>query len=471
MVGLISLSFFSPTQGTIMHLVLPVFMLALHLLGCSPAAAQPPLLKDIVIQYNLAETQKSLKDGSYKGEEGILRIRPEAAKSLGLKVFVDQDYLDAKELLEQAASSLEAAKGFMATRDEETYIGEQVRNIGILYLHYRRSLERAKQQFLSYRAKLDPAVDERLNDAVCGRLMDKLLAECFKRADNRLRDGLGLFYNVCRDPDQDYAFLNPENVDFVNVVFQRFVTEYPREGTMPFLLDRQEEDRNREADWKEVIRGDFPYVSQLEDIMRKLKSGGDAVDPLLFVALMRKESNFDPQAVSSTGAAGLTQLMPRTALDLGMKNIWMPAYWLEAAGLSDMERRTRAQAMAALHRINEENKLQLASEARELMQEALQLGQQKERLYAHYRKELLQSSNDDRLDASLAMEYGLKYFLRLMKDYKGDMSLALAAYNAGPQRIKDYKGIPPFGETVRFRNRTLEFYRDYVKKLKGRNNS
>jgi soluble lytic murein transglycosylase-like protein len=207
----------------------------------------------------------------------------------------------------------------------------------------------------------------------------------------------------------------------------------------------------------------------LEETLGKLKSSGDAVDPLLFVALMRKESNFDPQAVSSTGAAGLTQLMPRTALDLGMKNIWMPAHLLEAAGLSDLERRTRAQAMATLYRITEENKLQAASEARELMQEALRIGQQKDKLYAQYRRELLQSANDDRLDASLAMEYGLKYFLRLMKDYKGDMSLALAAYNAGPQRIKEYKGIPPFGETIRFRNRILEFYREYTKKLEGRN--
>jgi soluble lytic murein transglycosylase-like protein len=219
-----------------------------------------------------------------------------------------------------------------------------------------------------------------------------------------------------------------------------------------------------------VIRDDFLYVSQLDETIRKLKPGSDAIDPLLFVALMRKESNFDPQAVSSSGAAGLTQLMPRTALDLGMKNIGMPAPFIEAAGLSDMERRTRAQAMAALHRINEENKLQLATEARELMQEAIRIGHQKERLYAQYRKEILQSSTDDRLNASLSMEYGLKYFLRLMRDHNGDMSLALAAYNAGPQRIREYRGIPPFAETVRFRNRILEFYREYNKKLKGRSN-
>jgi hypothetical protein len=446
-------------------------MLALHLFWWSPAAAQHALLKDIVTQRNLAELQKSLKNGFYKGEAGILRIRPESAKSLGLTVFVDSDYLDARELLEQAASSLEAAKGFMATRDEETYVGEHVRNIGILYLHHRRSLEKAKQKLLSYHARLDPRVDERLNDAVCGRLMDQLFAECFKRADNRLRDGLGLFYNLCRDPDQDHAFLNSENMDFVNEVFHRFVTECPRDQPAPFLLDRQEECRDREEGWKEVIQGDFPYVSQLEETLGKFKSGSERVDPLLFVALMRKESNFDPRAVSATGAAGLTQLMPRTALDLGMKNVWMPAYYLEAAGLSDMERRTRAQAMAALHRINEDNTLQSASEARELMQEALRIARQKEKLYAQYRRELLQSPNDERLDASLAMEYGLKYFLRLMKDYKGDTSLALAAYNAGPQRIKEYKGIPPFKETIRFRNRILEFYREYIKKMKGRNNS
>ena len=453
-----------------MRFVLPFLLLAMHLLWCPPAVAQHALLKDIMIQRNLTDLQKSLKDGSYKGEEGILRLRPEAAKSLGLKAFVDREYLDARELFEQAASSLEAARGFMATRDEEAYVGEHVRNIGILYLHYRRSLERAKQKFLSYRAKLNPGVDERLNEAACGRLMDKLLAECLKRAENRLRDGLGLFYDVCRDPDQDHAFLNAENVDFVNEVFRRFVTEYARDGALPFLLDRQEEYTNHEADWKEVIRDDFLYVSQLDETIRKLKPGSDAIDPLLFVALMRKESNFDSQAVSSSGAAGLTQLMPRTALDLGMKNIGMPAPFIEAAGFSDMERRTRAQAMAALHRINEENKLPFATEARELMQEAIRIGHQKERLYAQYRKEILQSSTDDRLNASLSMEYGLKYFLRLMRDHNGDMSLALAAYNAGPQRIREYRGIPPFAETVRFRNRILEFYREYNKKLKGRSN-
>jgi hypothetical protein len=55
-----------------------------------------------------------------------------------------------------------------------------------------------------------------------------------------------------------------------------------------------------------------------------------------------------------------------------------------------------------------------------------------ERLFARYRRDLLQSSNNDEpLDASLATQYRLKDFLRLLKGYQGDTSLALAAYNAG----------------------------------------
>ena len=51
-----------------------------------------------------------------------------------------------------------------------------------------------------------------------------------------------------------------------------------------------------------------------------------------------------------------------------------------------------------------------------------------------------------------------------MKAQKGDMSLALASYNAGPHRVKQYNGIPPYRETVHFRNLVLKYYRDYLRK-------
>jgi len=54
----------------------------------------------------------------------------------------------------------------------------------------------------------------------------------------------------------------------------------------------------------------------------------------------------------------------------------------------------------------------------------------------------------------------------LMKKQKGDISLALASYNAGPHRVREFNGIPPYEETVHFRNRVLQYYREYLRKAK-----
>ena len=72
---------------------------------------------------------------------------------------------------------------------------------------------------------------------------------------------------------------------------------------------------------------------------------------------------------------------------------------------------------------------------------------------------------DDRLDPQKAIKYGFRFFAGLMQKQRGDISLALASYNAGPHRIKQYKGIPPYDQTVGFRNGVLGYYRDYMRKL------
>lgn len=98
----------------------------------------------------------------------------------------------------------------------------------------------------------------------------------------------------------------------------------------------------------------------------------------LFDALIIRESRYRPMARSHKGAGGLTQLMPGTARDLGVRNVYDP----------------------------EEN-----------------------------------------------MRGGARY-LRKMLDRFDKWHLALGAYNAGPGRIDQYGGLPPFKET-----------RDYVEAI------
>lgn len=55
----------------------------------------------------------------------------------------------------------------------------------------------------------------------------------------------------------------------------------------------------------------------------------NGVDPALLKALIRAESNFDPNAGSAAGAQGLTQLMPATAAALGVTDVHDPAQAIE----------------------------------------------------------------------------------------------------------------------------------------------
>jgi soluble lytic murein transglycosylase-like protein len=450
--------------------VCSLFLAALFFLvfGVSPLPAQQALLIKIISDKNLRDLQKSLAGGSYRGEEGILSVKPEVGRSLGVKVYVNQDYQDSVDLFKQAETSLEKAKAAMASKEKESFPGEHVKNIASQMLAYRAAVDSAQQKLVSYRLKLTPVVDERLNEAVSGEVMARLLTQSLNRTNYQLRDALGYFYNVCRGISENDFPLTPENVMFVNEVFYQFVNESSAEGLLFLNLDRQQDYKvnGSNSPWRNAIHGrEFPYVAALEETLEKFNTDPDEVDPLLFISLMKRESGFDPLAVSPAGAAGLTQIMPETAALLGMKNVFNPSYLAEANSVSRLERITRARATATLFQINGENSLRMAAQARELMQEALALGQKKDALYSQYKKDLLQNSHDDRLNPSQAIEHGFAYFVKLMGEYRGDISLALAAYNAGSHRVREYKGIPPFPETVNFRNKVLEFYAEYLRKL------
>src|SRR5579872_25544 len=53
----------------------------------------------------------------------------------------------------------------------------------------------------------------------------------------------------------------------------------------------------------------------------------------------------------------------------------------------------------------------------------------------------------DAFDPQANVEGGTKYLRELMEKYNFDMVRALAAYNAGPQRVQQFRGVPPYYET------------------------
>ena len=110
------------------------------------------------------------------------------------------------------------------------------------------------------------------------------------------------------------------------------------------------------------------------------------LDPFLVKAIMKVESDFDPYNVSHKGASGLMQLMPETAIECGVCDIFNP----------------------------EEN-----------------------------------------------VEGGAKYLRYLLDAFKGDLKLALAGYNAGPNIVRKHKGIPPYRETRNYIKEVLYNYNYY----------
>ena len=56
----------------------------------------------------------------------------------------------------------------------------------------------------------------------------------------------------------------------------------------------------------------------------------------------------------------------------------------------------------------------------------------------------------DPFDAAANVEAGTKYLKWLLERFDGDVSLALAGYNAGEGAVDKYKGVPPYGETQNY---------------------
>jgi soluble lytic murein transglycosylase-like protein len=115
-------------------------------------------------------------------------------------------------------------------------------------------------------------------------------------------------------------------------------------------------------------------------------SGRYRLDPDLVNSVIRAESGFKVHAVSPKGAQGLMQLMPGTALKLGVPNAF---------------------------------------------------------------------------DPEANVDGGTRYLRELLERYNFDLIKALAAYNAGPHRVEQYGGVPPYRETRKY---VASIVRDFNRK-------
>ena len=119
------------------------------------------------------------------------------------------------------------------------------------------------------------------------------------------------------------------------------------------------------------------------------------------LAIIHGESNFNPTAVSKNGAAGLMQVMPATARYLGLK---VPQY---------------------------ENKL----------------------------KPKLNPNIDERFDPLKNLHAGLTYLKMLLERYRGNLTLALGAYNVGPGKVRVEGPLTSKGK--KYANKVLSRFQHY----------
>ena len=66
----------------------------------------------------------------------------------------------------------------------------------------------------------------------------------------------------------------------------------------------------------------------------------------------------------------------------------------------------------------------------------------------------------DPVDPAQNIMGGTRYLRYLANQFNGDMLLTLAAYNAGPDAVRKYGGVPPFDETRQYCKKVMAYYKE-----------
>jgi len=74
---------------------------------------------------------------------------------------------------------------------------------------------------------------------------------------------------------------------------------------------------------------------------------------------------------------------------------------------------------------------------------------------------------EDAFDGRENIFGGCKYLRSLIDQFDGDLKLALAAYNAGPEAVTRHKGIPPYPETQSYVRQVMRLYNGETTVLAG----
>jgi len=158
-----------------------------------------------------------------------------------------------------------------------------------------------------------------------------------------------------------------------------------------------------------------PNINRYNPNMGRLilrESRRQSIDFIEYAAIAQKESSFNPLAVSDAGAVGISQLMPETALDYGLKNIYRLEDFIEAQRKYKDKKISKEEKNKAKEELNAFLS-QYTNELRDISE----------------RPDAL--SYDDRFDPGQSIKAGISHYKILNNIFNGDQTLSLAGYNAG----------------------------------------